>query len=112
VPTVAEYPVEYQQYTQFQLYLTLLNPDGTPVDLTGCTALMQVRNAPDGTLAFSTVPELGGTAGTVYATGDESDLAGVAPDVYDYDIRIVDSLGEPHRLIQGTFTVTPGVAQA
>lgn len=62
----ATYNAIVRQGADWERVFTLKNPDGTPIDLTGCVGACQVRPKPESTAVVMT-PEivLGGTAGTV-----------------------------------------------
>lgn len=93
-------------------------PTRTPIDLTGCTARMQVR--PDIESATVLVElnttnggiTLGGVAGTIELfISDEASaaftwLSGV------WDLEIEFASGEVRRLVQGTVSVSPEVTRA
>ena len=90
---------------------------GTPIDLTGCTARMQVREeieSPTALLSLTTESGgivLGGVAGTIELfISDEASaaftwLSGV------WDLEIEFASGEVRRLVQGTVSVSPEVTR-
>ncbi|RST54100.1 hypothetical protein [Variovorax sp. DXTD-1] len=88
-----------------------------PVDLTGCTARMQVREtiqSDDVLLELSTTDgriTLGGTAGTVNLRVEAADTAIIAwkSGVYDLEIQFAD--GTVRRLLSGSVTVSPEVTR-
>lgn len=87
--------------------------DNVPVDLTGATAIMQLRDDEDSaavlTLTNGTGITLGGTAGTIRLRIEDEQLAAIETGVYEYDLLISQSDETP--LIRGSFTVTPGVSE-
>lgn len=85
----------------------------TAMNLTGYTAVMEVRNAA-GTLiiTLSTANSriaLGGAAGTITLTIDDADTDGLTAGVYHYDLMLTSSGGVQTRLVKGTFTVDAAV---
>lgn len=89
----------------------------TPVDLTGCTARMQVRESvesEDVLLSLTTENgriALGGLAGTVDLRVEATDTALIewAAGVYDLEIQFTD--GTVRRLFSGSVTVSPEVTR-
>lgn len=88
-----------------------------PVDLTGCTARMQVRSeieSPVVLLALTTEDggiALGGAAGTVDLYVSDEDTAAITWTAGVYDLEIVHPSGEVTRLIQGSVSVSPEVTR-
>lgn len=88
-----------------------------PVDLTGCTAHMQVREDADSShvlLAASTNDgriRLGGAAGTIelYLHDEETEALRFDRGVYDLEIEFAN--GEKRRLFAGTVTLSPEVTR-
>ena len=91
--------------------------ESVPVDLTGYTARMQVREKPS---SSSTIVDLttenggitlGGLAGTVLLEISASDTESLVPKTYVYDLELESSEGFVVRLIEGQFTVTAEVTR-
>lgn len=92
--------------------------NGTPVNLTGATARMEVRKkASDSSVVLTATPfiTLGGTAGTVDLNIPASTLAGIAPRTgqssYVFDLEIVTG-GTVTALLAGRFFVAPEVTRS
>jgi len=91
---------------------------GTPVNLTGYQARMQVRESYDAStpilsLTAGTGITLGGTAGTIYLEASATTTAafdGVPNKQYIYDLEL-ENAGIETRLVEGTFTVNPEVTR-
>lgn len=86
----------------------------TAMNLTGYTAIMEVRGQTSGTLlvTLSTANSriaLGGSAGTITLTIDDADTDSLTAGTYDYDLMLTSSGGTQTRLIKGTFTVEAAV---
>lgn len=117
--TPAKLKLTIYQGATFRKRLTWTGPapTRTPIDLTGCTARMQVR--PDIESATVLVElnttnggiTLGGVAGTIELfISDEASaaftwLSGV------WDLEIEFASGEVRRLVQGTVSVSPEVTR-
>jgi hypothetical protein len=93
----------------FSLRLTRRNPDSTPLDLTGCTARMQIRQsvaAPEVLLELTTVNGkivIDGPAGTIDLEISATETAAlVATKPGRYDLEVVDALGKVKRLVEGS----------
>ena len=89
---------------------------GSPLDLTGYTAKMQVRrsvNDPDAVLTLTDGDglTLGGPDGTVTIHIDASALTNLPYRTYVYDLEVYSPDAVPTRLVRGDFTVTPEVTR-
>lgn len=91
---------------------------GTPsalVDLTGCTARMQIREylgAPDALLTLTTENgriELGGAAGTIRLLLEAADTAALTIRRARYDLDIIFADGTQNRKLEGFVIVSPEV---
>lgn len=106
----------YQGAT-FRKRLTWLDSSKAPIDLTGCTARMQVRaevESPDVLLSLTTENDritLGGITGTVdlFVTDEDTALIDWAGGVFD--IEIGHANGDVTRLAQGSIAVSPEVTR-
>lgn len=92
---------------------------GTPVNLTGYSARMQVRDGYDGgsaivSLTSGTGITLGGTAGTIALALSATTTAAIdatPSGQYVYDLELVSGAGYVTRLVEGTFIVEPEVTR-
>lgn len=90
----------------------------TPVNLTGCTARMQIRSkveSPEVLLSLTTENggiALGGTAGTIELLIDADDTAAITWTSGVYDLEIVFPGGQVRRLMYGSVVVSPEVTRA
>lgn len=88
-----------------------------PVDLTGCTARMQVRAEVDSPTALLTLTTengritLGGAAGTIELYVSDEDTAAIDWEGGAWDLEIVHPSGEVTRLAQGAIMVSPEVTR-
>ena len=112
-----KYKLAIEQGATFYVTFTRKNSDGTPVDLTGCTARMQVRtaiNSPDVLLELTTENGrivLGGAAGTVVLTVDAATTESIDWLYGVYDLEVVTASGFVRRLLYGAVSVSPGVTR-
>jgi hypothetical protein len=109
--------ITIEQGATFRLNITWNDSNGSPINLTGYTARMQVRKkhtSPDPPLLTFTTENgaitLGGAAGTIAVVG----LATLTDDVDVktgvYDLELVNGT-EVTRLIEGAVTITPEVTR-
>ncbi len=93
------------------------NP-AAPVDLTGCTARMQIRpTIPSSTVYASLTTEnggitLGGTAGTVLLTMTAVQTAALGFTTAVYDVEVAWADGTVRRIVYGPVTLSPEVTRA
>ena len=115
--TPAKLKFTIYQGATFRKRLTWTAPSGTPVDLTGCTARMQVRpevESPTVLLELTTANggiTLGGVAGTIelFVSDDASTLFTWTAGVWDLEIEFPG--GDVRRLAQGSISVSPEVTR-
>jgi hypothetical protein len=118
---VGVYPFCINQYATYLKVFTWLAPPPTPtavgatplpVNLTGYTANLQIRQFPlSPTILIDLTPYLvlGGVAGTITLTIPASITAGFTWWQAFYDLILTDPSGNVTRLLEGTVTVSPGV---
>jgi hypothetical protein len=93
------------------------NPEDIPVDLTGYSARMQVRQnyySEDTVVNLSTGGNgifLGGSEGTIDIFIDNNTTANFPAGSWLYDLEVESSSGIVGRLIEGSFIVTPEVTR-
>lgn len=115
--TPAKLKFTIYQGATFRKRLTWRAPDGTPIDLSGCTARMQVRaevESPAVLLSLTTENgglTLGGAAGTVELYVSDEDTGAITWDAGVWDLEIVHPSGEVTRLAQGSVAVSPEVTR-
>lgn len=92
------------------------NIDDVPVNLTGYTARMQVReNHASATVIVELTTEntritLGGALGTILLTIPASITEDLVPKEYVYDLELISGTNV-YRLVEGKFLVTPEVTR-
>lgn len=107
-----------EQGTTFRLEVAYEQPEGSPVDITGWSARMQVRQGHASTAAVLDVTSLGGAItvdgplGTVTVhVGATVTAALPAPFLGVYDLEIASPDGTVIRLVEGSCRITPEVTR-
>lgn len=99
-----------EQYATFDQPVTILDETGGLVDLTGCTAKMEIRPA-IGEDPIHTLTELSGlTLGGVLGTIEIVFLPTVSGE-YVYDLLVTFPDGHTERELEGKVTIDPGVTE-
>lgn len=115
--SAAIYNTTIDQGATFELEVVYKNSSGTPINLTGYTAALQIRQNYYDTTALLTLtsPSNGivitGATGTIDITMSSAQTGGLDEGIYVYDLEISSSGGNVTRLIQGQFTVSPEVTR-
>ncbi len=115
--TPAKLKLTIYQGATFKRRLRWMDAARQPIDLTGCTARMQVRaeiESPAVLLELTTENgriALGGAAGTIDLTIAATDTAALAWDAGAWDLEIVHPGGAVTRLAQGSVVVSPEVTR-
>ena len=113
----AIYNATIDQGATFELEVVYKNDAGVPINLTGYSAALQVRQNyyDDTALVTLTSPSGGivitGATGTIDITMSAAQTASLDEGNYVYDLEIYSSGGNVTRLIQGQFTVSPEVTR-
>lgn len=113
----ANLKLQIYQGATFRKRLRWLNADQTPIDLTGCTARMQVREEVESTAVLLELTTengrivLGSTAGTVDLDVDPVTTAGITWGGGAWDLEIIHPGGDVTRLAQGSICVSPEVTR-
>lgn len=90
---------------------------GVPVDLTGCTARMQVREEVESTTALLTLTTadggivLGGDQGTIDLEISDENTAAIAWEGGVWDLEIAHPGGDVTRLLMGSVSVSKEVTR-
>jgi hypothetical protein len=103
------------QGATWNITFTYKNSDGSPINLTGYTAALQLRTSYDAASAALSLTSgsgivLGGTAGTIAVTATATQTGALTAGEYVYDLEITSS-SVVTRLVQGRITVTPQVTR-
>lgn len=111
------YNITCNQGATLSRTLTWTDSTRTPINVTGYTARMQVREtaASNTTILELTTSNtritLGGTAGTVTLNVSATTTAALTPGKYVYDLEVVSGGGEVTRLVEGNFIVKAEVTR-
>lgn len=111
-----KYNIVADQGATFSRNVHWKDENGDPIDITGYTARMQVRERYVSTstvlsLVSPTNITLGGGSGSIVITASATSMAAVTAGDYVYDLEMVASNGVVTRLLQGSFKVTPEVTR-
>ena len=111
----AKYDLEIDQAATFRKHLTWMDDEEKPIDLTGFSALMQVRR----NLGREMIVELstdngrirlGGVEGTITLRLDAEKTAELIPGTYVYDLLLISAGGINYRLLEGKVIVREAVS--
>lgn len=107
--TPARYNMTCFQGATFDKTFTI-EIDNVPLDLTGYSSAMQVRQTIDSSsavisLTAGTGITLGGTAGTIRTVIASTATAALSAGQYVYDLEITSGGGVVDRVLEGTFIV-------
>lgn len=96
----------------FSREVTYTNPDGTLFDLTGYSALLQVRLTPaSSTAVIQVTPTIDVQTATVSWTFSATQTALLTAPQYVYAIELANQQGIVIRLLEGDITVSPQVVR-
>lgn len=106
-----------QQNATFQFSVILKDPAGAPVDLTGASVKMEIRNEPDGTL-FETLSTVSGEITIPIPTNGQMNFelppartAALDFATGQYDVLVTFPTGTTPRILQGLCTLSRGVTE-
>ncbi len=113
------YNVTIDQGANWFLNINYDNPDGTPINLAGYSAALQMRSLPETpTAVLSLSSSAGGgititaATGLVAITATATQTRAIDEGTYYYDCEITDTFtGVVTRLVQGQAVVTPEVTR-
>lgn len=111
------YDITVEQGATFRFEVTWKDSAGTPVNLTGYSARMQVREtyeSEDIIISFTSSGgsiALGGSLGTIVVTGSAIDTAKIPMTTGVYDLELQASNGVVTRLLQGKAMITREVTR-
>lgn len=101
----------------FRHQIVWKDSNGTPINLTGCTARAQVREDYDSTsvlLSYTTENgrlTLGGTAGTIDFYVSDTDTEALLGEGGKYDLEIAHPSGDVTRLVEGAQKFKPEITR-
>lgn len=112
----AQHDITIEQGATFQMNLVWKDAGGTPINLTGYSARMQVRRKYSSTdyllnLVSPTDITLGGALGTIVVTASAAATDNLPSKPAVYDLELVSPTGVVTRLIEGSVLITPEVTR-
>jgi len=107
---------ECQQNATFYKVITLTDDDNNAIDLTSCTAKMQIRKDKCKTVDMELSTSNGritltGTAGIMSLYITDEDTLTMKSGRHLYDLYIVNIAGDSIRLMEGEFYVSPTITK-
>jgi hypothetical protein len=99
------------QGTTFQTSINVTDDNDDVVDLTGYTAVAQMRKHYTSSNATSFTASISPSIGIVTLSMNASTTNTITAGRYVYDCELTDANGAVTRLVQGIVTVTPGVTR-
>jgi hypothetical protein len=115
--SAAIYNATIDQGATFTLQVTYKDENGVPINLTGYTAAMQIRQNYNDSAALITLTSpsggivITGATGTINITISAEQTGSLDEGFYVYDLEITSTANVVTRLIQGQFTVAPEVTR-
>lgn len=110
------YNVTIDQGSDWYLTVTYKNPNGTPINLTGYTAALQLRSLPESPTAVLSLSTgsgitITGATGVVDIHATATQTRAIDEGTYYYDLEITSPATIVTRLVQGQAVVTPEVTR-
>lgn len=101
------------QGATFSTTVTIEDGVGSPLDLTGYTALAQIRKTYQSTTAtaFTSTFDSDRTTGLITISLTDSQTSSLEEGRYVYDLLISDVSGTKTRVVEGIVTVNPSVSR-
>ena len=104
------------QGSDWYLTVTYKNPNGTPINLTGYTAALQLRSLPESPSAVLSLSTgsgitITGATGVVDIHATATQTRAIDEGTYYYDLEITSPATIVTRLIQGQAVVSPEVTR-
>ena len=113
----AQLDITLEQGATFRKRLTWTDKTGAAIDLTGCTAHMQIRLQPHEAVALADLTTsnggitITGSAGVVDLLLTATQTASLKFDVAQYDLVVFMTDGSVVRLVEGAVTLSRGVTR-
>ena len=104
-------PLVMEQGADFESSFTILNKDGSPLNLLGYTGVCKMKKSYVSSEAITlTFSFLNRTAGIIGISFNASQTSAVKPRRYVYDIVLTSGNGAKTRVIEGIIEVRPGAS--
>lgn len=113
---LSTYNISAEQGSDYQATVAYTDDSGDPVNLTGYTARMQVRQFAGSSVPFLTLTNTSGLAitaatGVIVISISAAALALLPAGEYTYDLEIIDGSAKVTKLLQGNFDVDAEVTR-
>lgn len=114
--TAGRYDIEIEQGATWSRTITVEDPAGTPIDLTGYSARMQVRSSYDAETPLLSISSADGgveitpLTGTLELSATAAQTAAMPAGIHVYDLELVIG-GTVDRLLSGRARVYPEVTR-
>ena len=106
------YKLHIKAGASFEREFEYTNEDGTPFDLTGYSALMQIRETADAALALEIDPDIDVATGKVSISMTAAQTSTLTAPSYVYAIELYAPGNEPTlRFVEGGVRVSPEVVR-
>ncbi len=115
--TPGTYNFTIYQGATFTYTLTWKDDAGTPIDITGFTAVLQFRESRDASTTFLTLSTaaggitLGGAAGTITLAISATDTTAITVTGGVYDLKLTSGAGVVTRLLEGEVLISKEVTR-
>lgn len=112
--TAARYDLEMRNNETFVFRLEYVDANDLPIDLTGATVRMQVRNKPRGTVILDSAgvggsTSIDGPAGKIEVIFDAPTMIAVTAPSGVYDVALTAADGTIDVILEGAVKFAPGV---
>lgn len=102
--------ITIEKGTDFQNAYTISNPDGSPLDLTGCSASAKIRKFPESVNFSSFVVGIVTSAGQVVLSMGKTTTSQLSNGRNYYDVLLVTSDNKTSKVFEGMALVTPSAS--
>jgi len=101
------------QGADFTTTLTINDATGSALDLTGYSAIAQIRKSPSSStsVSFTTAFVSPRSTGQITITLTDTQTTAIEAGRYNYDVLITSGGGVKTRVVEGTATVNPSVSR-
>ena len=101
------------QGATFTTTLTINDANGSALDLTGYTAIAQIRKSPSSSISdsFTATFVSPRTTGQITISLTDTQTTALEAGRYNYDVLITDSGGTKTRVVEGIATINPSVSR-
>lgn len=102
--------ITIEKGTYFENTFTISNSDGTPLNLSGYSAIAKIKKYPSSPISQSFSVSITASTGKIQVSMADTTTANLSEGRNYYDIVITSGTGIKSRVIEGTALVTPSVS--